>query len=76
MNKSSYDSTVGRALKFASVGMCVNRMDLRTFYIAFDSDTTLVNNVDLFSQISGVITFRETSAMPLSRTTGAASVSV
>eukprot|EP00173_Palmaria_palmata_P003376 Plantae.Rhodophyta-Palmaria_palmata.ctg3529.p1 GENE.Plantae.Rhodophyta-Palmaria_palmata.ctg3529~~Plantae.Rhodophyta-Palmaria_palmata.ctg3529.p1 ORF type:complete len:177 (+),score=14.17 Plantae.Rhodophyta-Palmaria_palmata.ctg3529:593-1123(+) len=53
------NKSVGRALNFASVGMRVNSIYLRTFSIAAYSDASLANNADLSSQISGFIVFRD-----------------
>ena len=50
-----------RALKLASVGMRINRMDPSTLYIAAYSVASLANNQDLSSQISGVIVLRDHS---------------
>lgn len=43
--------SVDRTLKFVAVGMRIKPMDLSTLYIAVNSDASLANNADLFSDL-------------------------
>lgn len=51
--------SVDRALRFAAVGMWINRMNLTTLYIVAYSDSLLARNFDLSLQISGLIFLRK-----------------
>lgn len=47
-----------RALRYTALKMRIMKMDLRTLYISTKLDTFLANSLDLSSQISVLVMFR------------------